>query len=295
MLRGILFLILPFALLFHSCIEGPKHDYALPVNVSLSEYTLYNPFFIDQLNETPFQFGNIWNDSLLKIARINRIKFIAKGLKNPDDTSELIQYSFNQKFELTTFNYTQFNVAKTPICFASFKGNTGILNRYFGENVNQKLEKVIEQNRVLQLRERKNGIWDTTFIYGSMEKPYAIVEKSGLFISHINFIIKEGEALNKTKELLSTLNIEMSELLNAEKNVTYVDQNYRPQRSYLIDESFVQTNLVAEWEYENNKKLIGFKKFVNTSPIKEYSFKYTDDKLLRSFEYNRVKFTVEYN
>lgn len=295
MLRGIFFLVLPFTLLFHSCIERPKHDFALPPNVSLSEYTLYNLFFIDQLNETPFQFGNIWNDSLLKTAGINRIKFIAKGLKNPEDTSELVQYSFNQKFELSTFSYTQFEVAKTPICFASFKKDNGILNRYFGEDVNQKLERVIEKNRILQLRERKNGVWDTTFIYGSLNQPYAIVEKSGVFISHINLIIKEGEALNKTKEILASLNIQMSELLNAEKNVTYVDQHYRPQKTYLIDESFVQTNLVAEWEYENNKKLIGFKKFVNTSPIKEYSFKYTDDKLLRSFEFNRVKFTVEYN
>jgi hypothetical protein len=295
MFRGILILTFSFSLLLNSCIEGPKHNYSLPSNVSLSEYTLYNPFFIDQLNETPFQFGNIWNDSLLKTAGINRIKFITKGLKNPEDTSELIQFSFNEKFELSTFNFTQFEVSKTPICQASFNGNNGKLNRYFGENVNQKLERKHEKTRVLQLRERKNGIWDTTFIYGSLDRPTAIIEKSGTFISHINLIIKEGEALNRTKEILASLSIEMSDLLNAEKNVTYVDQNYRPQRTYLIDESFVQTNLVAEWEYENNKKLVGFKKFVNLSPIKEYSFNYTDDKLLRSFEFNRVKFTVEYN
>jgi hypothetical protein len=295
MFRGILILTFSFALLFHSCIEGPKHNYSLPSNVSLSEYTLYNPFFIDQLNETPFQFGNIWNDSLLKIAGINRIKFIAKGLKNPEDTSELIQFSFNTEYDLSTFNYTQFEVSKTPICQASFNGVNGKLDRYFGENVNQKLERKNEKTRILQLRERKNGVWDTTFIYGSLDRPYAIIEKSGTFISHINLVIKEGEALNRTKEILASLSIEMSDLLNAEKNVTYVDQNYRPQRTYLIDESFVQTNLVAEWEYENNKKLIGFKKFVNSSPIKEYSFNYTDDKILRSFEFNRVKFTVEYN
>ena len=295
MFRGILFLFLFIVLFLNSCIEGPKRDYSLPSNVSLSEYTLYNPFFIDQLNETPFQFGNCWNDSLLKIAGINRIKFISKGLKNPDDTSELLLFSFDQKFELSTFAYTQFEVSKSPICMTSFNDNSGKLNRYFGENVNQKLIRIEESNRTLQLRERKNGMWDTTFIYGSFERPFAIVEKSGDFISHINLVIKEGQALSKTKEILTSIGIEITELLNAEKNVTYVDNNYRPQRSYLFDEAFIQTNLVTEWEYENNKKLIGYKRFVNSSPIKEYSFNYTDDKLLRSFEFNRVKFTVEYN
>jgi len=295
MFRVLSFFVFTLLVILGSCIERPKHNYSLPSNTSLSEYSLYNIYFIDQLNETPFQFGDIWNDSLLRISGINRIRFIAKGLKNPDDTSELIQYSFNKKFALSHFAYTQFDVSKTPICEAKFDNNTGKLNLYFGENVNQTLKRIEENNRIVQLRERKNGIWDTTFIYGSMERPYAIVEKSGNFISHINLIIKEGEPLKNTKNILKLINIEMPELINAEKNVTYIDQNYRPQRSYLIDESFVQTNLVAEWEYENNKKLISFKRFVNASPIKEYTFHYTEDKLLRSFEYNRVKFKVEYN
>lgn len=275
-------------------MDGNPLPFKLPKTVSLSNYQTLSLFFVEQLNEAPIKQIPAWNDSLLKLTEISSIRITAKGLKNPEDISESIFFDFNKDGKLKAFQHIKMDVSKDPLTNIEFNGNKGRLVSYFGEKVDQELQLESMDKGIRFIRVRSSEFQDTFSIIGSIERPQIILEKSGKHLSRINVILKENEPLRKMENMLSALNIDPTDLFNAEKNVTYVDENYRPLRTYLIGEEFVQTSLVAEWRYESHKKLISYKRYVNSSPIKEYDFDYSEDKLLRSFTYNRIQYFVDY-
>lgn len=282
-----------------SCVDGDPLPFQLPKTVQLSNYQTLSLFFIEQLNEDPIKQIPAWNDSILKMAGIHSIKITAKGMKNPEDVSESIQFSFNKNGLLNGFQHSKFDVSKEPLTTISFndiqsKVTNGKLISYFGEKVNQelKIEHFPEGTRFV--RSRTAELRDTFTVIGTIEKPLVILEKSGSHLARINVIIRENEPVKKMEAIVNKLGISATELFHAEKNITYVDEHYRPLKTYLIAEEYVQTALVAEWQYEAHKKLISYKRYVNSSPIKEYEFEYSEDKLLRSYIYNRIHYFVDY-
>lgn len=283
-------------LLFHlvSCVDGDPLPFELPKTVQLSNYQNISLFFIEQLNEDPIKQVPAWNDSILKLAGIHSIKITAKGMKNPDDISESIYFSFDKDGKLNGFQHIKLDVSKEPLTTIEINDKKGKLVSYFGEKVDQDL--MIEDFNLGKrfIRYRTDQLKDTFTVIGSIEKPLVILEKSGNHLSRVNVIIRENEPVKKMESILKKLEIDSTELFHAEKNITYVDEHYRPLRSYLIGENYVQTSLVAEWHYESHKKLTAYKRFVNSSPIKEYEFEYSEDKLLRSFIYNRIHYFVDY-
>ena len=288
-----------FALIFLvffviSCGRNEKVPFELSDKVHLSDYNMISPFLIEQLNEPPLKYPSAWNDSLLKLTGIHAIKISAKGMKNPDDPSESILFRYDENGRLTGFEQMRFDLSKEPFTTLSFSGKTGRLTRYFGENVQQELKCITLQNRLIFTRNRSPKFIDSTIMYGSVQKPSLIIEKSGKFLSRINVILEESEPVRKFGSVVASLNLTPSEIGNAEKIVTYVDDNYRPIRSYLLTEELIQTAMTAEWIYENHKKPVACKKYVNGSLVKEYTFNYSEDKLLRSFIFNRISYQAEY-
>jgi hypothetical protein len=255
---------------------------------------MISPFFIDQLNEPPIKQKSAWNDSLLKLAGIHNITITSKGMKNPEDISELMIFNFNNAGALSKFEQFNYETSKEAITEINFSGNSGVINRYYGEAMSQELKNDVNGVTDVFVRKRSAEFSDSCFVFGSIFKPAAIVEKTGKYTSRINIILKENESLKSIRKVIVKLGIDTVSMNSAEMFVTYIDKNYRPLKSYLVTEGYVQTALVAEWNYENHKKLISYRKFVNTSPVKEYEFEYSEDKLLRSFIYNRIKYFVDY-
>jgi hypothetical protein len=279
---------------FSACVDNTPPSFQLPNNVALSNYQMLSLFFIEQLNEAPIKQYSAWNDSILKLTGINKINIQSKGLKNPEDIAERIEFSFDKSKRLMTYSHSKMDVSQDPLTIINFKSSDGRLTKYFGESCDQKLNVELFDKGSRFIRYRTSDFKDEFTIYGSIEQPLIMLEKSGKYISRVTVILEENEPLRKVESILKGLQIDEKELINAEKLVTYVDEHYRPQRTYALSEELIQTALVAEWQYEGHKKLISYKRFVNSSPIKDYEFSYSDDKLLRSFIYNRINYSVDY-
>ena len=291
--RFLLFSFL-FILILSACVGNNKNEFTLPNDIHLSDYQLISPFFIEQLNEIPVKFNESWNDSIVRLAGIYSITITSKGMKNPDELAEKSIFKFAKEGSLMSFEHFNFEIDSKPQSVINFSKKKGVLRTYFGENINQPLSTISTDFGKVFIRSRSSNVSDSTFLYGTNLRPKLIFEKSGGRISKLNIIISEDQPIGAAKELLVLAGLNAESIFYAEKSVTYVDNNYRPLKSYMIDEDFIQTALVAEWQYENHKKLIAYRKFVNSSAVKEYSFTYSDDKLLRSFVFNRMNYKVEY-
>jgi hypothetical protein len=292
--KGI-FLVSLILINLSGCIDREPLPYQLPKNAALSNYQILSLFFIEQLNEAPIKQIPAWNDSILKLTGISSIHITAKGMKNPEDISESIYFRFNKSGIISGFEHIKLDVSKDPLTTMEFDQNKGKIVSYFGENVDQKLKMEQFDQGVRFIRMRSPEFQDTFTVIGTLERPLIILEKSANHLSRINVILQENEPVKKMEALISKLQIDPKDLFLAEKNVTYVDEHYRPLRTYLVGEEYVQTSLVAEWNYESHKKLTSYNRFVNSSPIKQYEFQYSEDKLLRSFTYNRINYFVDYH
>lgn len=294
MLKRLISLSFFIIILCSGCLDSESAQFTPSKKIHLSDYNLISPFFIEQLNEAPFKHLNIWNDSLLKLMGIKSVFIVTRGMKNPESLAEKSIFQFDNNGKISDFKHFQFELSDEAQTHLSIKNDKGLLETYFEEKVNQPVFLISNKQGTIQVRKRSNGINDSTFIMGSYQRPKTIIEKTGDRVSKINIVIKENQPLTNAQQVLTKINLLPETVFYAEKTITYVDENYRPLKTYLINDDFIQTSLVAEWTYENNKKLVQYVRFINSSPIKEYTFTYSDDKLLRSFVFNRINYEVDY-
>jgi len=294
MKRRFFTLIVPFAFLFTSC-KSESNDYKLDKSVQLSEYGLISPFYIEQLTEAPIRQFHGWNDSLLSLCKINTIQIVAHGMKNPDAAAELASFHFTASGQINQYRYFKYELGQEPFTQVNFKTNKAIVTRYFGEKVDQLLE--IEKTREGHKQSwiRSNGSSETLYIIGTLQRPVLLLSYSGDRLSKCTVIVNVNDPLRTVAKRLKENGVDQSELLYAEKAVLYVDEKYQPLEMYQFNENFVQTGLLAEWIYENHKKLTAYRRYINGTCVKEFSFNYNDDRLLNSFEYNRIRYSVKYN
>lgn len=285
--------------IFSSCISENDNKYILPANVQLSTFSFINPLFVESLMSPPLKFGDVWNDSLLALSKIYQIEFVFKGEKSPDHIAEKFEYQFNKLGQIAEFSYKNLEVSTSLFSKVEniYKNNELLsihVPLFYGKKGEQKIDIVKRKNHILYIRNKENSIKDTTFIYLKNNIPYLLVHKLGDFVSKIHFILDINKPLDDVKNQIESFNISTEQLLLAEKTVTFTEKSL-PQKSYQINEFFVKENLTEEWIYENNKKLIGFKKYINNQAVKEFYFNYSDDKILRSFTYNQKVYEVNYN
>lgn len=280
--------------LFASC-KSESSEFQLEPSVHLSEYGLISPFYIEQLVESPIRQFHGWNDSLLKICKVSKIKIIAHGMKNPDAEAELSSYHFTSNGKVNQYRYFKYELSADPFTQINYTNQTGIIRTYFGEKVKQSVQTENSNDLYTQVWTRDKGSNELLKIIGSKEKPSLLLSYSGDRLSKCTVVLHEKKPLNTVVEILKDNKIAVEDLTFAEKTVLYVDDKYMPLEMYQFNEDFVQTALSAEWVYEDHKKLTAYRRYINGTCVKEFTFGYSDQRLLTSFEYNRVRYSVLYN
>lgn len=299
MVMKTIFLIFPILVLLAACTGMKKKEYQLPSKVNLSTYGFFDPFYAELLIDPPLRSYYMWNDSLLSLCGIFHMEFIHRGVKSPVDIHEKTDYQFNRSgFPLS---YTYYNFEISPKIYTQIDFNThknGVISYdvplFFGKKDKQSVSVRRNINKLISIRKKENLVNDSSFVYFENNKATVSVEKMGNFVSKVHFILDIHKSLSGLKSLLQKCNINPEEFLLAEKTLTFTEQGL-PQKSYNISENFIKEDLTAEWIYENNKKLSNFKKYINNHLVKDISFKYSEDKVLRSFTVNRKLYEIHYN
>lgn len=129
---------------------------------------------------------------------------------------------------------------------------------------------------------------------GSYITPELVLEKTGNSYIKVSIFFDEGTPVLNCKEILEEYGYSMEMLSTSEINVTYLNSKALPDKSYLLSDNFVQTQLISEWSYEVNGMLTSFKRFINNTLVKSIQFNYSKDHLLSEVIYNEVPFSVEY-
>jgi hypothetical protein len=277
-----------------------KEEYSLPSKVSLSTYGFFDPIYAEQLVEPPLKSFNMWNDSLLSLCGIFNIEIIHRGIKSPEDLHEKSDYQFNRIGLPVSYSYFNFELSSaTAYTKAHFTTdhngiNTITIPIFFGLKEQQKISVKQSSDRLISVRTKKNLVQDSSIIIYKNTIPVVYIDKLGDFVSKVHFVLDIHKSLSELKSIFKVCNIKPEEFLLAEKIVTFTEAGF-PQKSYHISENFIKGELIAEWIYENNKKLTHFRKYINNHIVKDFSFVYSEDKVLRSFTYNRKQYEIHYN
>ena len=299
MLNKVHFLLVAILIILSSCTSIENTKYELPKTVQLSSYSLIDPLFIENFMDAPLKTGNIWNDSLLGLCRINKIQFVFKGEKNPDNVVETYVNYFNQRGQIQEYSYSNFELSSTEFTeiIFGYKNNKLIsMNStvFFGQKKDQKISVSESDDCLILVKNKKDSPQDSTFIYSKKGQTVLIIEKLGDFISKINFILDIKKPVVSVKNWIKVLNITEEQFLTADRIVTFTDDNL-PQKSYHLTENLIKEYLSSEWIYENNKKLVGFKKYISNQIVKDFTFVYSEDKIMRSFTFNKKIYEIKYN
>lgn len=281
--------------LLYAC-SGNKPSFRLSNEIHLNEYGIISPFFIEQLLEPPFRSHHGWNDSLMKISGIHNLKIKTHGLKNPEATAEERIFFFSRNGQLSKYSYVKFEDSDQPVPFTEieYNRNIGTVSYYFGVPTKQSISNSSNRTQYNQIWKKDNGSLETFKLIGTVLKPKVLLSYQGDNLTRCSVILRMNEPVKRVEEILNELDIEFKKLGFTEKSVIYVDEKYLPLEMYHLNESMIQTVLQAEWKYENHKKLISYKRYINGSLLKDFSFDYREDHLLDGFIYNRVRYSVAY-
>jgi hypothetical protein len=294
----IILLLLSLNVIISGCSDESNGPFELPENVHLKNHGLFDPFLADHLLESPLKQPFFWDDSLVTLCRIKKLEIVRKGNKKPDDIAERFEYLFDLSGRTTSFYFYNFEITDKIYSEVRFKYSNNSLQRldtpvFLGKNMSQWLEIDENDTLTLLLRKKSGKEGDTTFIYHSKGIVQARIEKLGTFVSKVQFYLPSNKPISVLRGFLSRCRITHDEFLLAEKTVTFTDNNI-PQRSFYLSENFVKGDLTEEWKYGNFGELSAYKKYINNTCVKDITFTYSKDKLLRSFENNRLVYEINY-
>lgn len=290
--------ILLFCFTLKSCSSDPNGTFELPQDVHLKSYGQFDPILADYLMESPFKQPFFWNDSLVSLCNIKKIEIVRKGNKKPDDIAERIEYLFDLSGRATSFyfyNYELSNDLYSEVKFIHNKQDRSKLESpvFLGKKTKQYMDILPQDKCTLFVRKKSGNDGDSTFLYHQNGLPTLRIEKLGTFVSKVQFYLPANKPFTVLKDLLRESGMSEEDFLLAEKTVTFTENNI-PQRSFYLNENFIKGDLTEEWFYGNFGELEAYKKYINNTCVKDMKFYYSKDKLLRSFENNRLKYDVNY-
>ncbi|MES2799608.1 MAG: hypothetical protein V4638_06300 [Bacteroidota bacterium] len=281
-----------------SCSTNSNSEYELPKDVLLYDSQLISPFFIEQLTEDPIKEIPAWNDSLIKLLAISQIQIEAWGLDNSEISLEEFKFNFRRQGLLYKYLHTNNSAKPATTTEIHYKASTSlesaVVKKYYNELTNQRIVMLNSNDRIDIVRTRNKSFSDTTRIFGTIQKPKIIIHKSGNYCLSINFILDENAPVDNIASICEHYAVDLAAIKNAEMSVTYVNKKYQPQNAFHLNDEFIQTDLLATWEYENGM-LHSYSRSINGNLIKDYLFKYAKNKLLKSFVYNQMDYSVKYN
>ena len=287
--------------LFTSCSQNDKEVFELSDDVKLSNGLIINPLFVDGLLSNPNRNESIWNDSLIKICGINKVKISFSNPEKPKERKEEIEYDFNKHGDVSKYKLFDYSKSTKAVSKSEFY--------YTKKHLLDSIEVIkfygIDSKNKLRVRESKNS---KEFIYDKGMNKFdqvdyhykngeieMIVKKTGDIILRIDFIVPFGTPMSKLKNMSTKISKDNYLIETADKSVIYIKKQL-PIKAYLISLDWAQLDLLKEWTYdESNDNLINYKEFINRTLIKEIAFDYSSDNLLRSIDCNKAHYLFDYN
>lgn len=291
------YLLLLFPLLF-SCGESSDGRSEKKENVPYRK-NLINPYYIDQILNTPNNFGSIWNASNIRQIVVDKISIVLKGGSNPDDIIEKYIFTFDSLGNNDNYSYYHYQNSQDVINQTNFQYHGKDIYkinvyRYFGVGnlpptfVNQTPE------RTIFYKSKSNGKNDSLFFYPNAQKPKIIIDKIGNFVSRLEIFVPEGTPRSKIMSQLQAVDTNLTQYELTDKMLTYTNNGF-PVESYHLGENWNHLERAKLWEYNKYKQPISFKEWMHGTLIKSISIQYNENALPKKIIYNRNKYLLNYH
>jgi hypothetical protein len=260
---------------------------------------IFNPFHVDQIFNTPNNFGSFWVSNNVKQLNVNKINLILKGGDNPDNVLEKYVYEFNSKGQNNNYSYFNFSTQKEAINETNFEYSDNLLSKiniykYFGVGNLPPLKVYYSDNYTVFCKSKANGKNDSLFFYPSVDNPKLIVDKIGKFVNYMEVIIKHGATKKEILNQISAYQPYLSEFDLAEKTITYTKNNL-PFESYHLGDNWTQLQRSQYWEYNKFNQVILFKEWLHGTLIKDINILYNENSLPKKIIFNRKKYILIYS
>lgn len=259
---------------------------------------LVNPFFIDQLFQTPNFSGSPWLSKHVKQLNLHQVSILMKGGSAPDNVLERFIYTFNTQGENDTFFYYNYSIAKDVLNETNLKyeqnqlAKIDIIKYYKIGNLPPVLGSHTSDQSLFYIS-KSNGKNDSLFFYPSKEQPEIIIEKVGNYTNYVEIIVPKETAASFILDKLARIDSNLVHFELAEKLLTYTENGY-PIESYHLGESWNQMELAKKWEYNKCMQPINFKQWMHGTLTKDITITYNENSLPKRILYNRKKYYLIY-
>lgn len=277
---------------------GPKNGEEKENSSDPFRKNLFNPFYIDQLFNTPNAYGSIWISSHVRMLDVDKISIMLKGGNNPDNVLEKFVYTFNSKGQSDTFKYYFFNTSQDILneTYLSYgKENISKIDiiKYYGVGNHPPVKVYQDETKTVFYRSKSNGKNDSLFFYPNTTQPKVIIDKIGNFYNYIEIIVPKGSSATRIMDQVSAIDPDLSHFELSEKLLTYTEKNY-PVESYHLGENWNQMELAKQWEYNKYHQPIHFRQWMHGTKIKDIDILYNENSLPKKITFNRKKYQLIY-
>ncbi len=260
---------------------------------------LINPFYFDQIFNTPNNSGSFWNAKHINQIDVNKISIYLKGGNNPDNILEKFIYTFDENGNNDNYSYYYYANSEDVVNQTNYEYKNDVISKiniykYFGVGNLPPVFVSKNDQRTVFYKSKANGKNDSLFFYPNEENPKVIIDKIGNFVNYMEVFIKEGAT---KKQILNEITKVDSNLLHfelADKIITYT-KNGLPFESYHLGENWIQLERSQLWEYNRFNQPIVIKEWMHGTLIKDINIMYNENSLPKKIEYNRKKYHLIYH
>jgi hypothetical protein len=253
--------------------------------INLDKNPIFHYAHIGMLNEAPVSFVEPWNRNALKKMKVHRITLFSKGGKNPDDTLELIRFDYSNKWQDLRYEGFKFDESQEPWTVGTLlipdKNQTGqiLFSRHYG--IEKKLKTIVQptENGYLFLRQKAgNNHFDSTWVFGTLLKPEAIVSKIGKSVFSVELFMRENSSTRDIIRHFNALPVTGINIETAHCSVTFM-RSGKPRRSFLLNDQFSQVAKIREWSYTPGNNIASYQEWMGDVPTREMSWHYGKSQL----------------
>ncbi|EFX59920.1 hypothetical protein DAPPUDRAFT_346410, partial [Daphnia pulex] len=202
---------------------------------------IINPYWAEFIEDAPTRSPDCWNKLVINKLKIKSIELYAFGGDNPEDTLEKKIFSFSNKGRV--LEYEDFKFSETPAIWSrgtlrfyeDFEEMDITFSKHFGINRQISTRALKTDECTILLRKKNGNLYDTTFVYGSLQKPHLVITKIGKNVYSIDAYVKSTASTSEIKAMFAKVNRPEAELLFSERNVVFIE-NGKPVSSFMLNE-----------------------------------------------------------
>ena len=247
--------------------------------INLSKTPLFHLSQVGTFSEPPTQFPEIWNRIALRKMGIQSVTLIAKGGKNPDDTLEMIRFSYSKNWNKLSFVDKKHDAnapfsSRGEITYNAVESANGEIQfeELFGIKKQSTTTIQSIKNGYLLLNAKRFNRYDSTWVIGSFLQPEAIVSKIGKSIYSVDVFLPDGSSNKDIERAFQRIPQLAGGFPSAQCTVIFTS-NGKPVSAFQLNESFSQVSQTREWTY-NKQLLTGYTEWFGNTTVREIKLSY---------------------